>query len=115
MSSIQKQSARKHRHNRIRSTIVGTAVKPRLNVYRSNRAVYAQLIDDVTGTTLGSADSRVESAAPLKTQAESVGQKIAAIAKDKNIEVVVFDRGGFRFHGVVAAIAAGARDGGLKF
>ena len=69
----------------------------------------------MSGTTLAAVDSRTEAAAPLQTQAQAVGKKIAAAAQDKNITTVVFDRGGFRFHGVVAALAAGAREGGLEF
>ena len=89
------------RHKRVRGKISGTPERPRLNVFRSNTNIYAQLIDDVHGVTLAAA--------------KKVGQTIAQRAKDKGIEQVVFDRGGYIFHGRVAALAEGAREGGLQF
>lgn len=94
------------RHNRIRSKVQGTAARPRLAVYRSNRYLEAQVIDDAAGKTLFSA--KMDDAAKL-------GAEMAKRAKAAGIETVVFDRGGFRFAGKVAAIAAAAREGGLKF
>ena len=116
MSKIQTQKiARQNRHRRIRSRVVGTANKPRLCVYRSNRAIYAQIIDDVAGRTLAAADSRKQSESPKQEQATQVGTKIATAAKKLGIETVVFDRGGFQYHGAVAAVADAARAEGLAF
>lgn len=104
---------------RIRTKISGTATKPRLSVFRSNKDIYAQLIDDVSGMTLASANSRqkdVAAQAGTKTEkALSVGKVLAEKAKALGIETCVFDRGGYLYHGRVKAIADGAREGGLKF
>ena len=105
---------RAKRHNRLRHRITGTAARPRLAVYRSNKFVYAQLIDDEAGKTVAAADSRKESGSRLES-AKAVGAKIAKQAADAKITEVVFDRGGFRYQGIVAALADGAREGGLKF
>ncbi len=111
----QKLATRTRRHARIRARIVGTEEKPRLAVFRSNTAVYAQLIDDVSGRTFAAADSRkVKADTPLLRSSE-VGQEIAKQAQKKGITSVVFDRGGFQYTGVVKAVAEGARAGGLKF
>ncbi len=111
----EKQEKRTRRHTRIRSRVSGTASKPRLAVFRSNRFVYAQLINDETGTTLAAADSRVATGANLTERGASVGKTIAEGAKKAGIEKIVFDRGGFKYQGVIAALADGAREGGLQF
>lgn len=103
------------RQGRIRAKISGTADRPRLAVFRSNRFVYAQLIDDVNGTTLVSADSRDATGKTRSERAEEVGAKIAKAAQEKGIQGVLFDRGGYHYQGVVAALADGARKGGLAF
>lgn len=106
---------RARRHARIRARVTGTAAKPRLAVFRSNRYVYAQLINDEAGTTLASADSRKVAGANLVERGTAVGKALAELAKKAGIEKVVFDRGGFQYQGVVAALATGAREGGLQF
>lgn len=109
-----KKSRRQRIRYRIRSKISGTALKPRLSVFRSNQYVYCQLIDDLTGTTLASASSKEVTAGGTKVeQASAVGKMIAERAKAKDITTAVFDRGGFLYHGRVKAIAEGAREGGL--
>ena len=113
--AIEKQEKRARRHVRIRSRVSGTALKPRLAVFRSNRYVYAQLINDELGTTLVAADSREMPGSNLTERGTAVGKSIAENAKKAGIEKVVFDRGGFKYQGVVAALADGAREGGLQF
>ena len=106
------------RHKRVRGKISGTAARPRLNVYRSAKNIYAQVIDDVNGVTICAAstlDKEIEGYGGNKDAAFEVGKLIAARAAEKNIEEVVFDRGGYVYHGRVAALADGAREGGLKF
>ena len=121
VSKINKNELRKAKHNRIRNTLSGTSERPRLNVYRSTSNIYAQMIDDTTGKTLASSSSLdkglVEALKGLnkKAQAEKVGEDIAKKAKKAKIKNVVFDRGGYIFHGRVAALAEGAREGGLEF
>jgi large subunit ribosomal protein L18 len=110
-----KTASRRARHNRIRSRVIGSAVKPRLTVFKSNTAIYAQLIDDATSTTLAAADTRKLKGDTLVARANLLGETIAKLAKDKSITTIVFDRGGFRYQGAVAAVAEGARSGGLKF
>lgn len=104
---------------RIRKRIKGTPEKPRIAVYRSNKQIYAQAIDDVNGVTLASASSRekeLASAAGKKSEvAVMVGKRLAAACKEKGIENVVFDRSGYQYHGRVKSLADGAREGGLKF
>ena len=110
--------ARIKRHKRVRSKISGTAECPRLNVFRSTKNIYAQLIDDVKGVTLASAsslDKEIDVYGGNKDAARKVGQLIAKRAADKGITEVVFDRGGYIFHGRVKELAEGAREGGLKF
>ena len=110
--------ARIKRHKRVRSKISGTAECPRLNVFRSTNNIYAQLIDDVKGVTLASAsslDKEIDVYGGNKDAARKVGQLIAKKAADKGIAEVVFDRGGYIFHGRVKELAEGAREGGLKF
>ena len=106
------------RHKRVRGKISGTPERPRLNVFRSNTNIYAQIIDDVNGVTLVSAsslDKSFEGATGNKEAARKVGQLLAERAKDKGIVNVVFDRGGYIYHGRVQELAEGAREGGLKF
>jgi len=112
---------RKARHMRVRKKISGTTAKPRLNVYRSNLNIYAQIIDDVTGNTLVAASS-LETAVKEKVSntgnkqaAKLVGELVAKKALEKGIEDVVFDRGGYLYHGRVKELAEGAREAGLKF
>ncbi|MBE6728653.1 MAG: 50S ribosomal protein L18 [Ruminococcaceae bacterium] len=110
--------ARLKRHLRVRSKISGTAECPRLDVFRSNSNIYAQLIDDVNGVTLASAstvEKDFDGATGNKEAARKVGQIIAKRALDKGIECCVFDRGGYIYHGRVLELAEGAREGGLKF
>jgi large subunit ribosomal protein L18 len=110
-----KQTKRVVRHNRIRAKVVGTAARPRLAVFRSNRFVYAQLINDETGTTLAALDTRTTKGATLTERSTAVGVALAEKAKAAGISEVVFDRGGFRYQGTIAALADGARSGGLVF
>ncbi len=112
--TANKQLQRTKRHARIRSRVKGTAETPRLAVFRSNKYIYAQLIDDVSGTTLGSADARKTEGSATE-RAAKVGTAIAEVAKAAGIEKVVFDRGGFKYQGAVAALADGAREAGLQF
>ncbi len=106
-------------HRRIRNRVSGSAEAPRLSVFRSNKQIYAQLIDDEAGATLASCSSRQKdlNLQPLSKieQSREVGKKLAAAAREKGIERVVFDRGGFNYHGRVKALAEGAREGGLNF
>ena len=109
---------RTRRHIRVRTKVSGTAERPRLCIYRSNTNIYAQVIDDVAGTTLVSAstlDKEVKTKYANKVAAKEVGTLIAKRCQDKNIEEVVFDRGGYIYHGVVKELAEAAREGGLKF
>ena len=118
VSKINKKAMRLKRHIRVRGKISGTAERPRLNVFRSNANIYAQLIDDVNGVTLVSANTLekgFEGATGNAEAAKKVGAVLAERAKAKGIEEVVFDRGGYVYHGRVAALAEGAREGGLKF
>ena len=112
------KAARLKRHKRVRAKISGTAECPRLNVFRSLQHIYAQLIDDVAGVTLVSASSTEKDFTNYggnKDAAKDVGKLLAERAKEKNITDVVFDRGGYVYTGRVAALAEGAREGGLKF
>ncbi len=115
-----KQAARMSRKVRIRKKISGTASRPRLVVYRSNLHVYAQIVNDETGQTLVASSSLVLSKAgealkPNTDTAAKVGRDVAAKAKEKAIESVVFDRNGYLYHGCIKALADGAREGGLQF
>ena len=115
---IDKNAMRLKRHVRVRGKISGTPECPRLNVFRSNANIYAQIIDDVNGVTLVSANTLekdFEGATGNAEAAKKVGAALAERAKAKGIEQVVFDRGGYIFHGRVAALAEGAREAGLKF
>jgi large subunit ribosomal protein L18 len=113
LKSSYKTIKRAARHARIRAKVRGTSVRPRLCVFRSNQAIYVQLIDDEKGLTLAAADSRRESG-PLSKRAEAVGVNIAKQAIAKNIAKAVFDRGGFRYQGAVAKLAEAARKQGLS-
>ncbi len=108
------QAKRKRRHGKVRTKVQGTALRPRLSVYRSSNAIYAQLIDDASGATIASASDLAEKKTNLET-AKKVGGEIAKKAKAKKIETCVFDRGGYNYHGKVKALADGAREGGLQF
>ena len=115
---INKNAMRLKRHVRVRGKISGTPECPRLNVFRSNANIYAQIIDDVNGVTLVAANTLekdFEGATGNVEAAKKVGAILAERAKAKGIEEVVFDRGGYVYHGRVAALAEGAREGGLKF
>jgi len=103
------------RHRRIRSKVFGTAEKPRLCVYRSNTNIYAQIIDDNAKSTLVAFSSDKAEGKTFMERSIEVGKEIAKLAKAKNIDKVVFDRGGFLYTGKVKALADGAREGGLKF
>jgi large subunit ribosomal protein L18 len=111
-----KQERRKRVHRGIRKKIHGTSVRPRLSVYRSNKYIYAQLIDDIAGHTLASASSledEVRGDEPMD-ESHEVGQLLAERAQEAGIQRAVFDRGGYRYHGRVRAVADGAREGGLN-
>ncbi|MDR0920786.1 MAG: 50S ribosomal protein L18 [Lactobacillales bacterium] len=112
-----KNKTRQQRHRRVRNKISGTAERPRLNIYRSNKNIYAQVIDDVAGVTLASASALdKEISGGTKTEvAAAVGKLIAERANAKGVKVVVFDRGGYLYHGRVAALAEAARENGLEF
>ncbi|MCF6514781.1 50S ribosomal protein L18 [Lactobacillus sp. S2-2] len=111
-----KNKTRQIRHSRVRRNISGTAECPRLNVYRSNKNIYAQVIDDVAGVTLASASTLdVETNGSKTEQAVKVGSLVAERANKKNIKNVVFDRGGYLYHGRVKALADAARENGLEF
>ncbi len=119
--AVKTKKARKRRHRRIRMKLSGTAERPRLNVFRSLNHIYAQVIDDEAGHTLVSAstkDSNLSADLDGKTKKEKavvVGKAIAQRAKEVGIEAVVFDRGGYLYHGRVKSLADGAREAGLKF
>ncbi len=118
ISKIDRKATRQRRHIRVRRKISGTPECPRLCVYRSNSNIYAQIIDDVAGNTLVSCstlDKEIKTKHANKEAAKEVGTLIAKKAAEKNIEQVVFDRGGYIYHGVVKELAEAAREGGLKF
>lgn len=118
VNKADNKKARLTRHRRVRGKIQGTAQRPRLNVFRSTNNIYAQLIDDVKGVTLAAAstlDKDFNGNGGNKEAARKVGELIAKRAAEKGITEVVFDRGGYIFHGRVKELAEGAREGGLKF
>ena len=116
MSFMTKREARLRRHRRVRGKVSGTAERPRLLVFRSNRGISAQLIDDEAGRTLAAATWKSVGATGSKTeQATEVGKALAEAAKKAGIEACVFDRAGYLYHGRVKALAEGAREGGLQF
>ncbi len=113
--SQYKTEKRVVRHNRIRAKVSGTAERPRLAIFRSNRFVYAQLIDDVAGKTLAATDTRTVKSGTATEKATAIGTEIAKKAKAAGVNSVVFDRGGFRYQGAIAALADAARAEGLAF
>ncbi len=116
--AFSKEARRKKIRSRIRGKVQGTAARPRLCVFRSNRDIYVQLVDDAAGVTLVAASSRDKDftrSGNKADQSKSVGTAIAQKATEKGISTVVFDRGGYLYHGRVKALAEGAREGGLKF
>ena len=118
VKKLDKNAARQRRHRRVRAKISGTATCPRLNVFRSAKNIYAQIIDDTTGTTLASASSMDKDFSGNGGNiegAKKVGLLVAEKAKANNITKVVYDRGGFVYQGRVKALAEGAREGGLEF
>lgn len=119
ITKADKNATRRKRHARVRSKISGTATRPRLNVFRSNKHIYAQLIDDVNGVTLASA-STVDKEVSLDSSsnldaAVKVGELVAKRAVEKGLSEVVFDRGGYLYHGRIKALADAARENGLQF
>ena len=118
VKKTDRKMERQRRHMRVRRKISGTAERPRLCIYRSNNNIYAQIIDDVAGNTLVAAstlDKEIKTKHANKAAAKEVGTLIAKRASDKKIVDVVFDRGGYIYHGVVKELAEAAREGGLKF
>lgn len=118
VKKTDRKMERTRRHLRVRRKISGTAQRPRLCVYRSNKNIYVQIIDDVAGNTLAQAstlDKEIKTKYANKEAAKEVGALIAKRAADKKIETVVFDRGGYIYHGIVKELAEAAREGGLKF
>ena len=118
MSTLSTREARLRRHRRIRGKVAGTAERPRLAVFRSNKGIFAQLVDDETGRTIAGASwlgLPKSFKGDKSAQATEVGKAIAAAAKKAGVETVIFDRGGYLYHGRVKAAADGAREGGLKF
>ena len=117
MATLTTREARLRRHRRVRGKVAGTADRPRLAVFRSNRGIFAQLIDDDAGRTLAAVnwtEADLRSLKPME-QARKAGEVLAERAKAANIETAVFDRGGYRYHGRVKALAEGAREAGLNF
>jgi large subunit ribosomal protein L18 len=117
MTVLSKRQARLRRRRRVRARIVGSAERPRLSVYRSNRGVFAQLVDDDAGRTLAAVNWTEPELRKLaaSAQAKRAGELLAERAKGAGVESCVFDRGGYRYHGRVKALAEGAREGGLVF
>ena len=117
MTVVSKPTKRLKRRRRVRAKVHGSAERPRISVFRSNRGVFAQLIDDDAGRTIASVqwtEADLRSLKPME-QANEAGKLLASRAKAAGIETAVFDRGGYQYHGRVAALADGAREGGLKF
>ena len=117
MSTTTSPARRLKRRRRVRAKIRGTAERPRISVFRSNRGIFAQLVDDVAGTTItavGWTEAELRSLSPM-AQATRVGELLGERAKAAGIESAVFDRGGYQYHGRVKALAEGAREGGLRF
>ena len=117
MTVLSPPKKRLKRRRRVRAKVHGSAVRPRISVFRSNRGIFAQLIDDDAGVTLASVQWTEESLRSLKPmeQATEAGKLLASRAKDAGIDTAVFDRGGYQYHGRVKALAEGAREGGLTF
>jgi large subunit ribosomal protein L18 len=119
ITKLDKNATRKKRHARVRAKLSGTSARPRLNVFRSNQHIYAQIIDDMNGVTLASASTldkefNLESSSNIEA-AQKVGELVAKRAVEKGISAVVFDRGGYLYHGRVQALADAARENGLQF
>jgi large subunit ribosomal protein L18 len=113
---VQKRNKREIRHKRVRSRVTGSSARPRLNVFKANRHIYAQIIDDNVAKTLVAASSAdIKSKGKKSDVAKEVGKAIAVKAQAKDIKLVTFDRGGFAYHGRIKALAEGAREGGLEF
>ncbi|MDR3347778.1 MAG: 50S ribosomal protein L18 [Helicobacteraceae bacterium] len=110
----RKHAARARRKTAIRATISGVATKPRLSVFKSNRYIYAQAIDDTNGVTIAAFDGKAQSAASNKEGAAAAGKAFAEALKEKKIETVVFDRNGYLYHGVIAAFADALRENAIK-
>ena len=117
--ALSKKDRRQRIKNRIRKVVSGTETRPRLSVFRSNKEIYAQIVDDVTGKTISAASSRdkdISSAKGTKTEvAALVGKSVAEKALKAGVETISFDRGGYLYHGRVKSLAEGAREAGLKF
>lgn len=119
ITKLDKNATRKKRHSRVRAKLSGTSARPRLNVFRSNKHIYAQIIDDMSGVTLASASTldkefSLESTGNLEA-AQKVGELVAKRAVEKGISSVIFDRGGYLYHGRIQALADAARENGLQF
>lgn len=118
MAVTDRQATRRRRHYRVRKNLRGTAERPRLAVFRSNKHIVVQLIDDLAGSTLAAAstlEADLRGGGANKAAASNVGKRVAERARERGIDEVVFDRGGFKYHGVVAAVAEAAREAGLRF
>ena len=114
--AFSKSARREKIRKRVRRTVTGTSSRPRLSVFRSNKEIYAQVINDVDGVTIAASSSReMDASAPKKDVAKEVGKAVAEKAKAAGIETVSFDRGGYLYHGRVLSLAEGAREAGLKF
>lgn len=114
-NSNKKTEKRERRHRKIRAKIFGTAEKPRLSVFKSNKFIYAQIIDDIAGKTLASASSKGLKGKSDLERAKTLGEKISELARTKKITKVVFDRGGYQYTGKIRLLAEAAREGGLIF
>ncbi|GEL78052.1 50S ribosomal protein L18 [Tenuibacillus multivorans] len=119
ITKADKNAVRKKRHHRVRRTLAGTAERPRLNIFRSNKHIYAQLIDDTNGSTVASASTvdpefKGDSTSNVEA-AQQVGELVAKRAVEKGYQTVIFDRGGYLYHGRVKALAEAAREAGLEF
>jgi len=110
-----KSDQRQRRHARIRARVTGTSVKPRLSIFKSNRHMYAQLIDDTTGATIIGISSEKADGKNMTEKSKELGKMIAKVAISKNIAEIAFDRGGFKYTGKIKLFADSAREGGLKF
>ena len=115
MPTDVKRAARARRHRRVRKKVLGTAERPRLAVFRSSRQIYAQLIDDFAGQTLASASTLGSNGGAPIERAKKAGEELAKKASQAGVTRCTFDRGGFKYHGRVRALAEGAREGGLEF
>ena len=112
---ISREQKRKRRHNRVRAKIAGTDIRPRLSVFKSNKDIYVQLIDDVAGKTLVSSNSLKMTEKTMSTKAKEIGIDIAKKAKEQKLSKIVFDRSGYQYIGVIKILADSAREGGLEF